>query len=152
MIQKERVQFLNDKPIRSRDYLLYWMQASQREEYNHALEYAVEQANRLNKPLVVYFGLTEKFPEANRRHYRFMLEGLRSTDRALAERGILLVVRAESPENGAADLSRRADLVVVDRGYLEVQRAWRKKTAEAEKKTPRVPRIASTRYNTPSPR
>jgi deoxyribodipyrimidine photo-lyase len=131
MIQKERIQFLNEKPVRSRDYLLYWMQASQREEYNHALEYAVEQANRLNKPLVVYFGLTENFPEANWRHYRFMLEGLRNTDRALAERGILLVVRAGSPEKGAADLSRKADLVVVDRGYLDVQRAWRKKAAEA---------------------
>ncbi|MDH4272936.1 MAG: deoxyribodipyrimidine photo-lyase, partial [Candidatus Aminicenantes bacterium] len=88
MIQKERVRPLNNEKEKSRDYVLYWMQASQRSEYNHALEYAAEQANVRGKPLVVFFGLTEKFPEANERHYAFMLEGLQETGRALEQRGI----------------------------------------------------------------
>ena len=67
MIQRERVRPLNNEREKSRGYVLYWMQASQRAEYNHALEYAAEQANARRKPLVVYFGLTEKFPEAKRR-------------------------------------------------------------------------------------
>jgi deoxyribodipyrimidine photo-lyase len=101
------------------------MQASQREEYNHALEYAIDQANELGLPLIAYFGLTDNFPEANLRHYTFMLEGLRETQHALAGRGIKMVVRRASPEEGAEDLSAEASLIVVDRGYLRIQRRWR---------------------------
>ena len=55
MIQKERNQPLNQNIVKDRSYILYWMQAAQRSEYNHALEYAIEQANRLHKPLLVGF-------------------------------------------------------------------------------------------------
>jgi deoxyribodipyrimidine photo-lyase len=129
MIQKERVRPLNNEKERSRDYVLYWMQASQRTEYNHALEYAAGQANARRKPLVVYFGLTEHFPEANERHYAFLLEGLKGTAQALEERGVRFVLRIGSPDEGAAAMSQRADLVVVDRGYLRVERQWRKAAA-----------------------
>jgi deoxyribodipyrimidine photo-lyase len=129
MIQKERVRPLNNEKERSRDYVLYWMQASQRSEYNHALEYAAEQANVRGKPLVVFFGLTEKFPEANERHYAFMLEGLQETGRALEQRGIRFVIRHQSPADGAIRMARRADLAVVDRGYLRVERRWREEVS-----------------------
>lgn len=105
--------------------MLYWMQASQRIEYNHALEYAIQQANELNKPLVVFFGITDRFPEANERHYHFMLQGLREVQAELRERDIQMVVQYQSPELGAVELSKQADLIVVDRGYLKIQRAWR---------------------------
>jgi len=129
MIQRERVRPLNNEREKSRGYVLYWMQASQRAEYNHALEYAAEQANARRKPLVVYFGLTEKFPEANERHYAFLLEGLKETARSLADRGVRFVLRNVSPEEGAVALSRWADLAVVDRGYLSVERQWREAAA-----------------------
>jgi deoxyribodipyrimidine photo-lyase len=129
MIQKERVRPLNNEKEKSRDYVLYWMQAAQRSEYNHALEYAAEQANVRAKPLVVFFGLTEKFPEANERHYAFMLEGLQETCRALEQRGIRFVIRHQSPDGGAIRMARRADLAVVDRGYLRVERRWREEVA-----------------------
>ncbi len=106
------------------------MQASQRTEYNHALEYAIRQGNDLGLPVVVFFGITDKFPEANVRHYRFMLEGLREVKRGLEERGILFVVRRIAPPRGAVELSRRAALVVCDRGYLRIQRSWRAAVAE----------------------
>jgi deoxyribodipyrimidine photo-lyase len=73
MIQKERVRLLNGKSVRKRKYVLYWMQASQRAEYNHALEFAILKANELRQPLIVFFGITDQFPEANERHYTFML-------------------------------------------------------------------------------
>jgi len=130
MIHKERVRPLNNEKEKRREYVLYWMQASQRAEYNHALEYAAEQANARGKSLVVFFGLTEKFPEANERHYAFMLEGLREVGRSLDERGIRFVVRHQSPEAGAVAMARRADLTVVDRGYLRVERQWRDKAAQ----------------------
>jgi deoxyribodipyrimidine photo-lyase len=130
MIQKERVRPLNNEKEKRRDYVLYWMQASQRTEYNHALEYATEQANARGKPLVVFFGLTEKFPEANARHFAFMLEGLKEVARSLDKRGIRFVVRHRSPEVGAVEMARRANLAVVDRGYLRVERQWRDRAAQ----------------------
>ncbi|MGB7294746.1 MAG: deoxyribodipyrimidine photo-lyase [Candidatus Aminicenantales bacterium] len=129
MIQRERVRPLNNENEKSRDYVLYWMQSSQRSEYNHALEYAAGEANARAKPLVVFFGLTEKFPEANERHYAFMLEGLRETGRALEGRGVRFVIRQQSPDEGAIRMARRADLAVVDRGYLKVERRWRQEVA-----------------------
>jgi deoxyribodipyrimidine photo-lyase len=101
------------------------MQSSQRVVGNHALEHAVEQANLLGKPLVVYFGLTDRFPEANERHYAFMLEGLQEVSDTLERRGIGLLVRKISPEQGALELCPFAALIVVDRGYLRVERRWR---------------------------
>jgi deoxyribodipyrimidine photo-lyase len=105
------------------------MQASQRAADNHALEYAVRQANALGLPLVVGFGLTADFPEANLRSYVFMLEGLRETQAELRRRKIALVVRRGSPPEVALELAARAALLVTDRGVLRVQKAWREEVA-----------------------
>ncbi len=129
MIQRERIKFLNEKHVKRGDYVLYWMQASQRTEYNHALEYAVLKANEMKKPLIVYFGLTEDFPEANERHYCFMLEGLKEIQSDLEERNIKMVVFQVSPELGLIELSKDASLVVVDCGYLKIERKWRNNAA-----------------------
>ena len=79
MIQKERLQALNTRTRQNRDCVLYWMQASQRSKDNHALEFAIDQANDLDRPLVVFFGLADNYPDANERHYVFMLEGLKGS-------------------------------------------------------------------------
>lgn len=110
--------------------MLYWMQAAQRAEWNHALEYAIRRANDLHKPLVVFFGLTDNWPEANLRHYAFMLEGLREVRQALEARGIQMVIRHKSPDSGAAELAKDATLVVVDAGQLRIQRRWRANSAK----------------------
>ncbi|MGQ9646834.1 MAG: deoxyribodipyrimidine photo-lyase [Thermodesulfobacteriota bacterium] len=125
MIQNERIKVLNQKGIQRGKYVLYWMQASQRTEYNHALEYAILKANELRQPVVVFFGITNRFPEANERHYAFMLEGLKEVKHSLENRGIQMVIRNQSPEIGVVPLAKKASLVVVDRGYLKIQRAWR---------------------------
>jgi deoxyribodipyrimidine photo-lyase len=130
MIREERVKKLNRKEIRNGRYVLYWMQASHRTEYNQALEYAISKANKMNRPVFVYFGITEYFPEANERHYYFMLEGLREVQSSLKEKGITMVVRHKSPELGAIELSKDASLVVVDRGYLRTQKKWRSYVAQ----------------------
>ncbi len=51
------------------DFILYWMQASQRTEDNYALEFAISKANTLDMPFVVFFGITNDFPEANNFRY-----------------------------------------------------------------------------------
>lgn len=124
MIHPTRIHVLRGGAVPRGRYVLYWMQASQRVTYNHALEYAIETANDLRLPLVVFFGITDRFPNANRRHYAFMLEGLSEVQGALGQRGIQFVLRHISPERGALDLAREASCVVVDQGYLRIQRAW----------------------------
>lgn len=130
MIQKERIKILNQQGIRKGEYVLYWMQASQRVEYNHALEYAILKANELYKPILVFFGLTDHFPEANERHYAFMLEGLKEVKGSLKERGIQMVILHQSPEKGVMKMAKKASLVVVDRGYLRIQKEWREDAAK----------------------
>jgi len=129
VIQKERIERLNSKNNRDGEYVLYWMQAAQRSEYNHALECAILKANELKLPVLVFFGITDNFPQANLRHYYFMLEGLKETQKALNKRGIKLVVRIQSPEKGVVDLAKNAALIVVDSGQLRIQRQWRFDTA-----------------------
>ena len=130
MIQETRIRRLNRESAKDGRYVLYWMQASQRAEWNCALEYAIAEANARAKPVVAFFGLTGDFPEANLRHYRFLLEGLAHTRAALERRGIGLVVHRISPEAGAVRLAREAALVITDRGYLRIQRQWRERVAE----------------------
>jgi deoxyribodipyrimidine photo-lyase len=129
MIQKERIKSLNQKSIRKGAYVLYWMQASQRAEYNHALEYAISKANELRQAVIVFFGITDTFPEANERHYAFMVEGLREVKQSLEKRGIQMVILHKSPEVGAVQLAKKASLAVVDRGYLKIQKQWRNDAA-----------------------
>ena len=129
-VQDERVQPLNDEDVRDGEYVLYWMQSSQRAEYNHALEYAVQQANDLGQRLLVVFGLTDDYPEANLRHYAFMLEGLQDVEDALKKRGIKFVVRKGAPDDAALEAGKKASLIITDRGYMRPQREWREKVAK----------------------
>jgi deoxyribodipyrimidine photo-lyase len=130
MIHPSRIQPLNARSIQDGRYVLYWMQASQRVECNHALEAAIGAANERNLPVVVGFGLTEKFPEANLRHYAFMLEGLEEVRKGLYNRGVQLALMRRSPELAATALAQEAALVVADRGYLRIQRQWRNHVAK----------------------
>ncbi|WP_300464062.1 deoxyribodipyrimidine photo-lyase [Desulfobacula sp.] len=129
-IQASRIQDLNQLPPSSGRFVLYWMQQAQRAEYNHAVEYAIEQANIQGRPILVLFALTDDYPEANLRHYTFMLEGLKETKQQLASRGIQMVVRYGDPVQVVLDLGRNASMIVCDRGYLRHQRGWRQKIAK----------------------
>lgn len=130
MIQEERIKALNKKSTREGKYVLYWMQAAQRVEYNHALEYSIRKANELKVPVLVFFGITDDWPDANRRHYYFMLEGLNKVNKALHDIGILMIIRLCSPDDGAVELANNAALVVVDAGQLRIQRKWRRNAAQ----------------------
>ncbi|MGW8303460.1 MAG: deoxyribodipyrimidine photo-lyase, partial [Desulfobacterales bacterium] len=129
-IHTSRIQILNGRDLRQGAFVLYWMQQSQRAEYNHALEYAVQQANKIDQGVLVVFGLMDDYPEANLRHYTFMLEGLQETWAALGRRGIKMVVQKGNPADVALSTGKKASLIVCDRGYLRHQIQWRKKVAQ----------------------
>jgi len=133
-VEPERVRVANTKPVYpDRRYVLYWVQASPRILENHALEYAIERANALNKPLVACFGVTDKYPEANLRHYRFLLEGLSELWEDLRKkRGVAFHVLYGPPDEVAAQCARGAACeVVTDLGYMRIQRQWRERLAQA---------------------
>ncbi|MEF8873519.1 MAG: deoxyribodipyrimidine photo-lyase [Candidatus Thermoplasmatota archaeon] len=129
-IKEERTELLNDEEVNEGDYVLYWMQRAQRAEYNHALEYAAEEADELDNPLVVFFGITDEFEGANLRHYKFMLEGLKETKEKLEDRDIKLVIRHDHPKKGIVKLADEASLLVVDKAYLDFLGGWREEAAE----------------------
>jgi deoxyribodipyrimidine photo-lyase len=129
--QKERIKYLNNETLQNGDYILYWMQASPRSHYNHALEYAIEKANSMNKPLITFFGITADYPEANLRHYQFLMEGLKDTQKAMEKKNIQMVIWHKSPEIGVLELASDAVLTVMDRGYLRIQMEWEKKVGKS---------------------
>ena len=122
MIVKERVKILNKYKFQNNNFILYWIQASQRVEYNHALEYSIDMSNKYKKPLIVFFGLTDSFLDANLRHYKFMFEGLLDVKKELERKGIKFIIRKISPELGVIDLAKQAFIVITDRGYLNIQK------------------------------
>src|SRR5699024_1032182 len=77
MMNSKRVFRRNDKELNSSGhYVLYWMQTNHRLQYNYALEYAVDWANKLDKPLLIYEELTCNYHWACDRIHRFYLQGM----------------------------------------------------------------------------
>jgi deoxyribodipyrimidine photo-lyase len=131
MIEPERIQMLNDRPlVTNGNYVLYWMQQSQRESHNPSLEYAIREANRLNRTVIVLFVLMEQYSEANERHFTFMLQGLREVSISLSRRGVPFVLRRGNALEIVPEIARNASIVVFDRGYLRHQREWRAQIAQ----------------------
>ncbi len=125
-----RISKLNDDaPDVDGRYVLYWMQQAQRTSFNHALEYAARLANDHGVGLVVGFGLFAGYPEANARHFAFMLEGLAEVAENLAGRDIKFVVRKGPPPRVIIRLAEAAVCVVTDRAYLDPPRRWRTEVA-----------------------
>src|ERR1700736_4752667 len=73
--------------------VIYWMQRAQRALDNPALEVAVQAANLLNKPCVVFLAPVPFYPHANLRHYRFLNQGIPAIATGLRKRGIGFVLR-----------------------------------------------------------
>jgi deoxyribodipyrimidine photo-lyase len=120
--------------------VVYWMQRSQRGIDNQALNHAIKLANSLKLPVVAMFGLTPRYPEAERRHYRFLVDGLADTHAAMEARGVPFVVRVGKPnevmERFATEV--RAAIVVGDENPVRVGQHWRNTYAEVSRVPYRV--------------
>ncbi len=130
VIEDERVRWRRDVDPTGGELVVYWMQQAQRVRHNPALEYAVQQANRLELPLAVVFCVVNDCPDASARHYRFMLEGLADVEGHLRARNIAFQAIAGQPESVIGDLADVAAMLVFDRGYLPIQRRWRDSVEE----------------------
>src|SRR6478752_83962 len=79
--------------------VVYWMQRSQRALDNPALETAVQAANALDLPCVVFFAPVPFYPHANFRHYRFLNQGIPAIAAELEKRAIGFVLRRYPDHN-----------------------------------------------------
>ncbi|GIW63753.1 MAG: deoxyribodipyrimidine photo-lyase [Patescibacteria group bacterium] len=127
-MEEKRIFKFNKKTInKNQKYVLYWIQNSLRLKYNYALKFAIEKANILKKPILVYFVLKE-FPLGNLRQYEFLRQGILEFKNHLENLGANFLV-----EKGDFDLvlkkAQNACLVICDCGYLKKQRFWREKIA-----------------------
>ncbi len=115
----ERVQLLNDKPANNDGkYILYWMQMFKRTSHNHALNFAINQANERKLPLVVYEGLKFYYPWASDRFHTFILEGVEEKRAAFENLGIKYVFYLQkddkSPKDTVAKIAKDAALIITD--------------------------------------
>ncbi len=80
-----RIQVLNKFPVRADgEFVLYWMIAYRRNNWNFSLQRAVEWAYELNKPLVILEALRCGYRWASDRLHSFILEGMADNAQRLA--------------------------------------------------------------------
>ena len=116
--------------------VVYWMQRAQRGIDNPALDVAVEAANALGQPVIVFFAPVPFYPHANLRHYRFLNEGIPDIADALAKRNIAFVLR-RFPEHSLLKFCDevRPSLVIGDENPMREPDHWRQ-VAAAKLKVP----------------
>ena len=113
-------------PAKDAKCVVYWMQRAERAVDNPSLDVAIEVANELNLPVVVFFSAISNFPSANLRHYVFLNQGLRDIEEDLAERGIAFVVRRPPGNSLEALLSELgAAMVIGDENPCREPERWR---------------------------
>jgi deoxyribodipyrimidine photo-lyase len=111
--------------------VVYWMQRAQRGIDNPALDVAVEAANVLRKPVVVFLAPVPFYPNANLRHYHFLAEGIPDISEALAKRNIGFVLR-RFPDHSLLRFCEEvnAALVIGDENPMREPEAWRHTAAK----------------------
>lgn len=115
-----RVRDANGKAVREgRRYVLYWAQLYRRLAHNHALDYALEWADRLGVSLVVYEGLRLDYPWASARTSQILIEGMADNAREAARLGVnywpFVEEAGDTPARGLVRrLAGDACLVVTD--------------------------------------
>lgn len=115
----ERVRLLNNHTANAdAKYVLYWMQMFKRTTHNHALNFAIAEANARKLPLVVYEGLKFYYPWANDRLHTFILEGVEEKRTAFEKMGIRYVFYLQNnksaPKQIVAKLAKDAAIIVTD--------------------------------------
>lgn len=107
--------------------IIYWMQESQRTKYNFALEYSIKLANDNLVPLFVFFNYLPNFPEAQKRHFDFMLQGLIDVKKNLEKRNIEFIILKGNLEKNICKVCENASYLIWDKAYLNFQISQREK-------------------------
>ena len=99
-------------------YLLYWMQSTQRFEDNWALRQATLEADRLGKPLVIYQGLNPHYEHANARTHAMIVGNAAELAKRAEARGLTYLFHLRhrrADDNRVLDrLAAQAAVVITD--------------------------------------
>ena len=110
---------LNEKRLQpDGEYILYWMQSTQRLEDNWALRLAIVEADRIGKPVLIHHGLDPHYTYASARFHTFMLQGAREMAKRAEQLGLtyrFALRRRHKDDNRVVDrLASRAAVVITD--------------------------------------
>ena len=115
----DRIRVVNDKEVfTDGEYVLYWMIATRRFNYNASLEYAAKLAEKYDKPLLVIEEISTSHKFANDRITSFVIQGMVENISIFKEHNIRFIPWVETPLSGPMGLlktlAKRACLVVTD--------------------------------------
>lgn len=115
----DRLRVVNDKEVFvDGEYVLYWMIAARRFNYNAALEYAAKLAENYGKPLLVVEEISTSHKFANDRITSFVIQGMVENTSIFKEHNIRFIPWVETPLSGPMGLlktlAKRACLIVTD--------------------------------------
>ena len=119
-VNENRINILNDTDpnTESGEYVLYWLLMYRRTRYNHALQRAIEWANELNKPLLVFEPLQLQYEWASDRFQQFIIESMKDNYDLLNETKagyFPFVETSEGKINGLLEsLASKASVVISD--------------------------------------
>jgi deoxyribodipyrimidine photo-lyase len=125
MIHSKRI-----RKIKNIDYsngpVVYWMSRDQRIRDNWALLYCQHKALEYHVPMVVVFCLVQEFSGAEKRHYQFMVEGLKQIARGLGELNISFHLLQGEPVSMIPKFLKKikAGLLITDFDPLKIKRSW----------------------------
>lgn len=114
-----RVRTLNQWPVNpAGGFVLYWMTAYRRIRFNFALQRAVELANQLGKPLVIFEAIRCNYKWSSDRFHQFILDGMSDNAAAVSSTKASYCSYVElHPNDGSGlllSLASQACIVVTD--------------------------------------
>lgn len=114
-----RISSLNQSTINpDGEYILYWMVAQRRLQWNFALQRAVEWSHKLQKPLLIFEPLRIAYQWASNRFHQFVIEGMRDHARIAKKYEVTYLPYVE-PSSGMghgllSSLAEEACVIITD--------------------------------------
>lgn len=118
-VPESRILVASDAEVQADgDYVLYWMVANRRAEWNFSLQRAVEWSKELDKPLIVFEALRAGYPWASDRLHYFVIQGMADNATHFSRKRLLYYPYLEpKPGDGKGllgELANKACVVVSD--------------------------------------
>ena len=114
-----RIHTANDAPVRADgDYVLYWMIANRRSQWNYSLDRAVQWSEELKKPLLILEAVRCDYPWVSDRVHRFILQGMADNRHHLSGKSVRYYPYVETEAAAGKGLveafAAQASVVVTD--------------------------------------
>lgn len=140
---RKRCRRLNKQRVKTKnaDYVLCWLQQNLRAADNPIIDAAIAAGNKFSLPVVVYHGLGQRYPHANDRLHKFIIEASQSLAPDIEKRGLRFINYIERPEKFEKGLvyrlASRAAMLLTDDVPAYVAR-WQAEAVAAKVKIPMI--------------